>query len=225
MVDVLWTLIGFVVGVVSAAIAVEFGLKKLFSPPEHSKITQVWSLGELPTAMIAATSLNGVPAPRNSRVLVGGRYEGSRDGFELRTSQELRGNFAVDATAPRALLFLGDIKPGAMAIWTVDERLIDRLRAEFTRLWSRSTDFVERVSVADVPKKANLTILTEGTVADVVPYRGNYLMRLTDHGETVGVLIERQIPVNGKRVTVTGVVRASGSGYPLIEAVEVRAAV
>jgi len=224
MVDVLWTLIGFLIGVVAAAIAVEFGLKKFLSPPENSKLTTVWSLSELPAPLIAARTISGANVPKNARLLTAGRYTGARDGFDLRTSGELKGNFAVDANAARALIFLGDIAPGTLALWTIDERLIERLRSEFNRLWGRSVDYVEKVEIADVPKKANLSVLTEGTVQDVVPYRGSYLLRLTDRGETVGVLVEQPVAMNGKRVAVTGIVRASSSGYPLIEAVEVRAA-
>jgi hypothetical protein len=222
MVDVLWALIGFLVGIVAAAIAVEFGLKKFLSPPENSKLTTVWNLNELPAALVAARSIQGVSPPKGARLLTSASYTGARDGFELRTSKELRGNFAVDATAKRAIIFLGDLQPGTLALWTVDEPLVERLRAEFNRLWGRSVDYVERVAIADVPKKANLSVLTEGTVADVVPYRGNYLLRLTDHGETVGVLIDRPLSMAGQRVSVTGIVRSSSSGYPLIEAVEVR---
>lgn len=224
MVDVLWTLIGFLIGIVAAAIAVEFGLKKFLAPPENSKLTTVWSLAELPAPLVAARTIHGAKVPKNARLLAGGAYAGERDGFDLRTSAELKGNFAVDANVPRALIFLGDIAPGTLALWTVDERLIERLRSEFNRLWGRSTDYLENVAIADVPKKANLSVRTEGTVQDVVPYRGNYLLRLTDHGETVGVLVEEPLAMNGKRVAVTGIVRASSSGYPLIEAVEVRAA-
>lgn len=225
MVDVLWTLIGFLVGVVAAAIAVEFGLKKFLSPPENSKLTTVWNLNDLPAALIAAKTIQGLTPARNARLLTAGPYTGPREGFDMRTNPDLRGNFAVDATANRALIFLGDMAPGTLALWTVDERLIERLRAEFNRLWGRSVDYVERVVIADVPKKANLSILTEGTVADVVPYRGNYLLRLTDKGETVGVLVDRPVSFNGQRVAVTGIVRSSSSGYPLIEALEIRQAV
>jgi hypothetical protein len=222
MVDVLWTLIGFVTGVIAAAIAVEFGLKKFLSPPENSKLTTVWALNELPAPLVAARTIQGITPPKNARVLSAGGFSGSREGFELRTNRELKGNFAVDANANRALIFLGDLQPGTLALWTVDERLIERLRAEFNRLWGRSVDYVEKVQIADIPKKANLNVQTEGTVADVVPYRGNYLLRLTEHGETVGVLVDRPLSYQGQRVAVTGIVRASSSGYPLIEALEVR---
>lgn len=224
MVETVSVLIGFLIGVVAAAIAVEFGLKKLLSPPDRSKLTQVWSLAEFPNALVAATSIHGVAPSKGARLLTAAKFDGERNGFELRTNAELRGSFAVDAHAPRALLFLGPVEPGALALWTVDEKLIERLRVEFHKLWSRSTDYVERVPIEEVSKKANLTVETHGTVADIVPYRGNFLLRLTDHGETVGVLINRELPLTGRRVSVTGIVRASSSGYPLIDALEVRQA-
>lgn len=222
MVDLLWTSIGFVVGVAAAGIAVELGLKKLFSAPETNKLTTAWSLAEFPTPWVAAKTVESIKIPKNTRLVTAQTYAGARDGFDLRKNPEVAGSFAVDANLPRGLLFLGDVKPGTLALWTVDERLIERLRAEFNRHWSRSTDHVERVAVGQVSGKPNLTIQTEGTVADVIPYRGNFLMRLTDGGETVGVMVDKELPLRGRRVSVTGVVRASSSGYPLVEAVEVQ---
>lgn len=224
MVDVLWTLIGFLIGIVAAGFAVELGLKKFFAPPEASKLTRVWSLKEMGSPLIAATRIDGIQVPTNARLVTAQNFPGQRDGFELRTNPETGANFAVDANQPRALIFLDGVRPGSLAVWSVDERLIERLRSEFHRLWSRSTDYVERVSLAEIPRKSNATVETHGVVQSVVPYRGSYLLRLQDEGDTVGVLVERDLPLAGKRVHVTGIVRTSSSGYPLIEAVEVKAA-
>lgn len=224
MVEVLSMLIGFLVGVVAAGIAVELGLRKFLSPPENTKITRVWSLAEIPKPLIVARAMRDVPFPKNARVVAGQKLDGERAGFDLRSNPEAVADFAVDAEQPRALLFLGGIQKGAMALWTVDERLIDRLRAEFNRLWSRSTDYIERVNVAELPGKANHAIETEGTVQDTVPFKGQYLMRLADKGETIGVLVDQDLHLTGKRVAIKGHVRASSSGYPLVEALEVRAA-
>lgn len=220
--DILSTLVGFLVGIVTAGFAVELGLKKLFSPPESSKLTTVWSLSELPQALVVAKEVRGVDVPRGARVVTATPLQVPRDGFEVRKNGEAHGNFAVSETQPRALLFLGAPDPGSLALWTVDEKLIERLRAEFHRLWTRSTDYVEKVKLADVAHKANLTVSTGGVVQGVVPYKGHFLVRLTEEGETVGVLVDQNVPLEGTRVEVVGIVRTSGSGYPLIEAIEIR---
>ena len=102
------------------------------------------------------------------------------------------------------------------------EKLIERLRAEFNRLWTRSTDYVERAKVAEIPGKSNVTVETTGTVQDIIPYKGRYMLRLVEGGEAVGVLVDRELPVRGHRVTVKGIVRSSSSGYPLVEGLEVK---
>lgn len=218
----MWLSIGFVTGIVAAGFAVELGLKKWFAAPDASKLTAVWSLTELPSPLVVATEITGVSIPKSSRLVTAKNLQVPQHGFEVRKNPEARGSFAVDATRPRALLFLGGIEPGALALWTVDEKLIERLRSEFNRLWTRSTDYVEYVKVGEIPSKANLTVSTRGLVQGIIPYKDQFLMRLTDEGETVGVLIEKDLPMQGSRVEVVGVVRTSSSGFPLVEAVEIR---
>lgn len=221
--DVLSTLIGFLIGVVAAGFAVELGLKKLFAAPDQGKLTTIWSLTELQAPEIVATSLHAsIELPRTARVVASADLTASKKGYQLRRNVEAKGCFALDSQRPRALLFLGGIEPGALALWTVDDKLIERLRAEFNRLWTRSTDYVERTKLAELPSKPNATVETTGIVQDVIPYRGRYMLRLTEEGEAVGVLVDRDLPVRGHRVTVKGIVRASTSGYPLVEALEVR---
>src|SRR5687767_7362885 len=221
--DVLSTLIGFIIGIVAAGFAVELGLKKLFAPPDNSKLTTVWSLTELTAPHIVATSLEaGVEVPKTARVVASSKMPPAKGGFELRRNAQAKGSFALDSQNPRALLFLGGIAPGSLALWTVDEKLIERLRAEFNRLWTRSTDYVERTTLAEIPSKPNAVVETSGMVQDILPYKGQFMMRLAEEGEAVGVIVDRELPVRGHRVTVKGVVRASSSGYPLVEAVEVK---
>lgn len=221
--DVLSTLIGFIIGIVAAGFAVELGLKKLFAPPENSKLTTVWSLSELHSPEIVATALaEGVDVPKSARVVASAKMPPSTKAYQLRRNAEAKGSFALDSQKPRALLFLGGIEPGSLALWTVDEKLIERLRAEFNRLWTRSTDYVERAKVSEIPSKPNAAVETSGVVQDIIPYKGRYMMRLSEEGDAVGVIVDRELPVRGHRVTVKGIVRASSSGYPLVEAVEVK---
>lgn len=221
--DVLSTLIGFLIGIVAAGFAVELGLKKLFAPPDSSKLTTIWSLTELSNPEIVATTLHGgVDVPKTARVVAASNVPPASKGFQVRRNADAKGSFALDSQRPRALLFLGGIEPGSLALWTVDEKLIERLRAEFSRLWTRSIDYVERAKVADLPNKPNVTIETTGMVQDVIPYKGRFMMRLSEEGEAVGVIIDRDLPLRGHRVTVKGIVRASSSGYPLVEALEVK---
>lgn len=221
--EVLSTFIGFVVGLIAAGIAVELGLKKLFAPPDNSKLTTIWSLSELQNPEVVATTLSSaVVVPVSARIVTAQNVPPPKKGVQVRRNPEAKGSFALDAQRPRALLFLGGIEPGTLALWTVDEKLIDRLRAEFNRLWTRSTDYVERAKVADLAEKPNVTVETSGTVQDIIPYRGRYLLRLTEAGDAVGVLVDQDLPVRGHRITVKGIVRPSTSGYPLVEALEIK---
>jgi hypothetical protein len=225
MLDVLSTFVGFLIGIVAAGFAVELGLKKFLSPPPSSKLTTVWSLDELHNPEVAATQLGaGLKVPVTARVVTAASAPPAMKDYQLRRNSEVYGSFALDAKRPRALLFLGDVKPGALALWTVDEALIDRLRADFNRFWTRSTDYVERTPVGDISQKPNVTIETSGTVQDVIPYRGRFMLRLTDQGDAVGVVVDQELPLRGLKVVVKGIVRNSTSGYPLVEALEVKQA-
>jgi hypothetical protein len=221
MVDTISMLLGFLVGVVAAGIAVEFGLKKLLSPPEHSKLTSVWSLSELQAPLVVTTGPGDAPLPNGARVVTASQLPPGTAGVKARTNREVRANFAVDAKNDRALLFLGGLHQRAVALWTVDERLISRLRAEFNRLWTRSLDYVEKVRIADVPSRPNATVQMMGRVQDVVPFKDRYLMRLADEGETIGVLVDQRMELAGRRVSVTGIVQPSTTGFPIVEALEV----
>jgi hypothetical protein len=166
----------------------------------------------------------GLKVPVTARVVTAASAPPAMKDYQLRRNSEVYGSFALDAKRPRALLFLGDVKPGALALWTVDEALIDRLRADFNRFWTRSTDYVERTPVGDISQKPNVTIETSGTVQDVIPYRGRFMLRLTDQGDAVGVVVDQELPLRGLKVVVKGIVRNSTSGYPLVEALEVKQA-
>lgn len=221
--DVLSTFIGFVVGLIAAGIAVELGLKKLFAPPDTGKLTSIWSLSELHAPEVVATTLSSaVQVPATARIVTAANVPPPSKGVQIRRNPEAKACFALDAKQPRALLFLGGIEPGSVALWTVDEKLIERLRSEFNRLWTRSTDYIERAKVADIADKPNVTIETTGMVQDIIPYRGRFMIRLAEAGEAVGVLVDRDLPVRGHKITVKGIVRPSTSGYPLIEALEIK---
>lgn len=222
MVDIVSALIGFLVGVVASGIAVELGLKKLLSPPDRGKLTTVWSLSELPRPLVVTTGVDDdVKIPSKAKVVTN-RQMPSGTNAEVRSNAQAAGNFAVDAEEDRAILFLGGVQKKALALWTVDDRLIARLRAEFNRLWTRSLDYVEDVDLADLPTRANATVRLHGRVEDVVPYQKGYLMRLRENGESVGVMIDENMRIVGRQVTVTGIVRPSSSGFTLLEALEVR---
>src|SRR5688500_15491520 len=95
--DVLSTFIGFIIGIVAAGFAVELGLKKLFAPPENSKLTTVWSLSELQSPEIVATSLaDGVDVPKSARVVASNKMPPAKKEFQLRRNAEAKGSFALD---------------------------------------------------------------------------------------------------------------------------------
>ncbi|PKK86131.1 MAG: hypothetical protein CVT48_02395 [Thermoplasmata archaeon HGW-Thermoplasmata-1] len=218
--DVLWFSIGTLVGIVIALVAVEFGLKKVFGKQEHSKLTSVWSLSEISDPLIVAEKLEGVPVPAGAKVVVRDAVDARTfSSAEVRKNPEVRSNFILGKN--RALIFTGQIEPGKMALWTVDDILLRRLNSEFNRLWTKSDGYVEHLKIAELAGKSGLRVKTEGVVLDVIPYRERFLLRLSDHGHTIGVLTDKESDVKGSVVRVTGKLVKSDSGYSLIDSEEI----
>jgi len=68
--DVISLVVGFIIGVIVVALAVEMGLKKITSTNPSSKHTKSWSVDEISNPKIMAEYLSKVDLPKNSKVLV-----------------------------------------------------------------------------------------------------------------------------------------------------------
>lgn len=216
-------LIGFVVGVIATAFAVELGLKKLFKPVTTTKLTATWRLEEIGAGLVASVDAADTQFPKGSRIVTAGRANpDAYVGREHRQHPGARGNFVVHPDKDRALLFLGPVAPGTMALSTVDPHLCARLRHEHARLWGRADAYIEEVPLSEAAGRHNVRVRTRGQVQSVIQYRDRHLMRLVDGNHVVGVLVDSPLDLAGAIVSVTGQATKGTSGYTLIDAEEVR---
>ena len=66
--DIILFIIGFVIGVVCVALAIEFGMKKISKSEPSSRTTQKWSISEIRNPRVIAEYLGDVDIPKNSRI-------------------------------------------------------------------------------------------------------------------------------------------------------------
>lgn len=223
----LWAGVGLVVGVLATALAFEFGVRDVRNP-EESKITSAWNLGEVSGVdppMIMSEDLQDVRVPDGARVLVRAGEARLKSGVlrhgEVRMHPDVRVNFALGDR--KALVFSGTVHPEAMAVSTAQDTILTRLKSEFDRLWDEAEPYVEQVAIKDLAGRENVEVEVEGTVSQVVDYRGKTMIRVTEGGETVGVLAKGDDleALEGSTVQVRGTFRRE-EGYHVIDADRIR---
>jgi hypothetical protein len=221
--DTISVLVGFLIGVIATAIAVEFGLKKIFRPPVQSKVTGQWRLDEHRAPLVVAQDTATVGFPTGARVVTAGAaHPDALTGRDYRRNPNARSNYIVATDRDRATLFLGPIQEGTLALATVDPAIVARLRAEHRRLWETGEPLVEEAALGDAVRHAGMLVRTRGRVQDCVPYRDRHLLRVTDQNATLGVLVDEPLELTGQTISVMGRVIRGTTGYPLIDAEEVR---
>lgn len=223
MVDYLWLGLGVLAGVLATALAFEFGVRRVRNP-EASKLTGAWNLGEVaklqPPRMVAER-VQGLRVPDGAKLVVkegAGAVTGEVvRNADVRMHPEVRTNFVLGED--KALVFTSHVHPDAMVVTTRDGTILGRLESEFDRLWNEGEPYVERVHVKDLPGRENVEVDVRGTVAAVMDYRSGKMLRISEGGETVGVLatgdqLER---LKGESVRVVGTFRRE-EGYGVIDA-------
>jgi len=116
------------------------------------------------------------------------------------------------------LIFTGEIKKGEIALWTIDEHIMLKLRKEFERLWGTDDDSLPPTpSAATVysPEESEDMITVTGRVRARVPFRDGYLLRLSTEDRVMGVMIDEPMDLKGKTVEVTGTI--TNGDRPLIQ--------
>lgn len=220
--DLVYAAAGFVVGAVAVAVLVE-ARGKGAAPAETMKLTSTWRLGELGTPLVVARDVEA-EVPAGARVVASGQV--APEVFaaaQVRQVPHVGAEYAVDAARKRVLLFLGGVRPGAQAMLSVDPAVVARLEAEATALWERADAYVERRHLADAAGRHGLVVETEGTVQDVIPYQGSFLVRLEDGGQILGVQVDKDpVELRGERIVVRGKVAKDKGGYPVLKATDVR---
>jgi len=135
--DIISLVVGFIIGVIVVALAVEMGLKKITSTTPSSKHTKSWSADEISNPKIMAEYLSKVDLPKNSKVLVN-KYKDKTilAGLDAREHKGIRGNFIVGDD--RALILSGPLREDEAAFWTVEEEIVKKLNQDFDEMWAEA---------------------------------------------------------------------------------------
>lgn len=143
MMDILSLFIGFGIGVIVVAIAIEFGAKKTINPMPSSRRTTDWSLDEIKNPKIMAEYLGDITIPNQSKILVH-KYKAGREfnGSHAKTTSSIRGNYILGED--RALILSGPIKNDELGFWTVEKEIVESLHQEFDELWNKASDISEK---------------------------------------------------------------------------------
>ncbi len=223
-IDVFSAAAGFVVGALIVAIAVETGLRRRDTPEVLTKLTTGWRLAEFGQPLVVAHDVVDVRMPPGSRIMASGTVDPDlMASCTVRHVPPVRAEFALDPRGQRALLFTGGLQEGALAVWTVDPAIVERLASEYKTLESRAGDYVERHSIAQLAGRSGVTVETRGVVADVLPYKGRFLVRLEDQGHVIGVVVDAEPQgIRDERIVVRGHLRRDANGYATIDAEEIR---
>ena len=190
--DLISLIIGFVVGIVAVSIAIELGWKKEM-PAQTCKIARQWHLSEIPHPCIVAEKLKVQP-PQDAQVVVQTHTAYSKDAMQ---HADTTGNFILGSD--RALIFAGEIREGQMVFRTVDDAILRHLRSQFHRYWEESESTAEETGVRGTGK---VTVL--GIAKAVVPYRDQYLIRLSTSKGVIGVLVNERMELEGHKIEIEG---------------------
>jgi hypothetical protein len=170
-VSILWTTVGFVVGVAATAFALEVAFRGVRNE-ERASLTKDWTLAELSRdgpPDIVTTSLDGVDVPENSRVLVapGAKLPSKiQHSCQIRVHEDAEGNFAIGSG--RAVLCTGAVEPGTLALETVHPALVDRLETSFESLWMQAKPFKKTVKPSQIPSHEGNQVQVEGQVTEIL---------------------------------------------------------
>jgi hypothetical protein len=200
-VDVLWTTIGFVVGVAATAFAFEVAIRRVRND-ERASLTKDWDLVEFASDEppgIVTTSLEDVNVPHGSRVLVapGAKLPSSMEqDCEIRIHEEAKGNFVVGSG--RAIFCTGPVKAGTLALETVHPALVSRLERSFESLWMQGKPYKKEVEPDEIEANEGARVEVTGRVTDILSSGDKALLDVETPGGTAGqgrVLVPAQLPI------------------------------
>jgi len=136
--DVVAIIVGFIIGVITVAIAIELGMRKTTGKQPASRPTHRWSLSEISNPRIIAEQLGDINLPKNARIVVNDLKDKSVvKGLEAKQHSGIRGNYILGDD--RALILAGPIKSDSLGVWTVEKTMIDKLDRYFEDSWSKAT--------------------------------------------------------------------------------------
>lgn len=223
--DLLSVGIGFVVGALAAIFVRELAERRIQNV-EHSKLTAHWSIADTrgKPVKLCAEAIGDVEVPPGSQVLVarGGSVPPQvAKRCEVRVSDRVQSNFML--ADGRALVFAASPKPGALAVWTYEEQVLQRLGLEWDHAWRDSEPMVPRATVTDLRSLTGRTVEVVGSVSDVAEKGGIHYLRLLENGFTATVASATPVRAQkGSVVRAVGTVERALLGQePVLQAVKV----
>ncbi len=227
MLDALWVALGAVVGAAGAFGALTWFRRSVPArdgPRERFQLTTGWRVSEFQDPVLVVRELQGVAVPQGALVIASGLVDADiQAACEVRQAPEVRAEFVLDRAHRRALLWFGGARVGSMGLITTDETIVARLENEFKGLWDKAEPYVERYKIAQLSGRTGVTVETEGEVQEVIPWRDAWMLRLTDQGHVLGVLLPKDpTALEGRRVRVRGSLEKDRGGYVVLRAEDVR---
>ena len=139
MMDIISLGIGFIIGVIVVAVAIEFGSKKTKDAMPSSRRTNKWDVSEIENPKILAEYLGDINLPQQSRILVNKYRDINRfKGLNARRNTNIKGNYILGDD--RALILSGPLKENEFGIWTVEKEIVTTLHQEFDEHWNKGID-------------------------------------------------------------------------------------
>jgi len=138
--EIISLVIGFALGVVVVALAIEVGMKKTSKVEPTSKEAKGWNLSEISNPRIMAEYLgNDVEIPKGSKVIVS-QYKGKSmlAGVDIKELSGIKGNIIIGDD--RALILAGPIKKDEVGFWTVEKEIVEKLNSDFENLWDEASE-------------------------------------------------------------------------------------
>jgi hypothetical protein len=141
MENIIFFIIGFFIGVIVVAFAIELGTKKGTGKEPASRTTQMWSLNEISNPRIIAEYLGSdLEIPKNSKLVVNRvNDEQLIKGLSVKKHTGIKGNYVLGDD--RALILAGPLKKDEIGVWTVEKDILTKLNAYFDQSWSKGVDF------------------------------------------------------------------------------------
>ncbi len=136
--DVIPLALGFSIGVVVVAIAIEMGMKKTSRAPPASKHTDEWNLKEITNPRIMAEYMMDGEIPEGVPVLVN-QYKDKNylKGTNAKINGAIKGNYIIGDD--RVLILSGPYKKDEVGVWTVEKEIVEKLNNDFNKMWDRSS--------------------------------------------------------------------------------------
>jgi hypothetical protein len=137
--EIISLVIGFALGVVVVALAIEVGMKKTSKVEPTSKEAKGWNLSEISNPRIMAEYLgDDVELPKGSKVIVNQYKDKSMfAGIDVKEHAGVKGNIIIGDD--RVLILAGPIKKDEVGFWTVEKEIVEKLNSDFENLWDEAT--------------------------------------------------------------------------------------